>query len=703
MSERIRAGAVVAWWSGTTLGFGVVAGEDKQRVRLVVKGGNEERVTHQRIAFEVAPPGPVPDRGLDERRLAGERTAAVGRRARERAREIDVATLWEIAREVPPGGGEAAPLTSGALAELALGSAGGEERAATCIALLEDGLHFVRRIEGWLPRPASAVEELRAQKERVRLREERTRVFFERLAEASQGGAAFVSADDEVERHYLDALTEVAACDDAASEAARTAAQRALAAAGLRFDRPNEGAFRLLRRLGRFASDDQNLQPLRFGLRTAFSAEAEVHASALAARGFERSGRLDLTGLTIISIDGPSTREIDDALSWEPLADGGQLLGVHIADPSALVLPGDPVDTEALTRGLTYYMPDLRLPMMPAPISEQACSLLPGEDRPAVSFLLQLAADGALGEIRLTRSLIRSRARLDYAACDATLARGEGPHLGLLQALAAMGAQRRALRLRSGAVAIFNDEVEVHVETGGRPVLDRLAADSPSRNAVAEAMILAGEAAGRLGRDAGVPLIFRRQAAALLSPEELPTEPVRDPVQVRRILRAMRRAEASLEPAPHASLGLSAYAQVTSPLRRFQDLVSHRQLLAWHAGLPPPYGAEDLQRIVATTEQADWVARRAERAADEYWTLRYLEGQTGQEIEAIVVESEPRAVLQLVETLREQPVNGLGPVTPGERVCLVVERVNPRAGLLVLRPATGAEVVTLREGPGPAS
>jgi exoribonuclease-2 len=152
-------------------------------------------------------------------------------------------------------------------------------------------------------------------------------------------------------------------------------------------------------------------------------------------------------------------------------------------------------------------------------------------------------------------------------------------------------------------------------------------------------------------------------------------------------VRTLRRGEIALEPAPHWSLGLPAYAQVTSPIRRFQDLASHRQIAAYLSGHPLPYDAAALRRIAASTEQADAEARLAERAADEYWVLRYLERHAGRKIDGIVVEVAPRTVVLLDETRTEQPVAELHGAALGDRVQLRVERVRPRAGILHLRPA----------------
>jgi hypothetical protein len=120
-------------------------------------------------------------------------------------------------------------------------------------------------------------------------------------------------------------------------------------------------------------------------------------------------------------------------------------------------------------------------------------------------------------------------------------------------------------------------------------------------------------------------------------------------------------------------------------LRRFQDLAMLRQIGGWLAVGRPPYDAAALRRITASTEQAEADARRAERAADDYWRLRWLESRVGEDLEALVLETAPRPMIQLVDTLRDHPFPGLADVEPGQIVRVRVERVNPRAGRLVLR------------------
>src|SRR5262249_29222271 len=144
--------------------------------------------------------------------------------------------------------------------------------------------------------------------------------------------------------------------------------------------------------------------------------------------------------------------------------------------------------------------------------------------------------------------------------------------------------------------------------------------------------------------------------------------------------------ETSLHPGPHHGLGLASYAQVTSPLRRYQDLAVHRQIVAALAGEAPPHEAPAMQRILAATERAEIEARRAERAAARYWILRWLELARGGTVTGVVVETVPRPIVVLDETLLEESVPSLSGVNLGDRVRLRIERVNPRADLVILRP-----------------
>ena len=676
MREGIAPGAVVAWWRGSDLAFAVYAGDEKQRVTLIGPGGREDRVPETRLAFAIEGSGKVPGRSLEERRSAAERAARVEARARAEAAAIDVPTVWELARGA---GSVHAELD---LADLAVGRRTGEARAALVAALVADAVRFVRRPEGWEARDPEAVAEIVEQHARVARRAEDKRAAFAALRAAAEGGP-FAASGTEVERRYLGALEAVALDGDEAEDKDRDLALEALAASGLPHDRPHEGAFLLLRRAGRFDDDDENLDVVRFGLRTAFPEEVERAARRAAERGLEVAGREDLTSLAVWTVDGPRTREVDDALSIEDRPGGGWRVGVHIADPAAFVLPGDPVDEEALLRGTTFYFPDVRLPMLPPAISEHAASLVPGERRPALSFLAEIGADGELIDWRLTPSIVRVAARLDYEAAEAAIATGSGEAAADLRRLSSAADAREGLRARAGAVRLRAQETEVVLAPDGALVLERRDTGTPAHRLVSEAMVLAGDLAARYCSERGIPAIYRRQAP----PDgRIPGsgEAITDPRQVRAVRRMLRRGEAGLQPGRHAALGLDAYLQATSPLRRFQDLAAHRQILAALRGERAPYDAAGMQRVAASTERAESDARRAERSRDRYWLLKWFAQRTGATLAGLVVEVHPRPVVLLDETCTEEVVPGLA-AEVGERVEVRVIRANARADLLVLR------------------
>jgi len=671
-------GAVVAWWQHDAIAFGVVVAEEKQRIVLVTADGREERVAAARLVATLAY-GATPARTPEGRREASARAAAAGEAVAARARSVDVPTLWDLTQ------GQSGVLGEDALAELALGAADAADRLAILIALSEEGVRFVRKGTGWQARSAEAVQELVVEREQVARRATEKTAAFAALSAAWKAGG-WAPSGSAFEKKALAALEQLAVNELETPEKERALALEAIAAAGASGDRPAEAAFRLLRRTGRFASEDENLEVVRFGLRTEFGDETRSSAQAAAEAGFDRAGRRDLTAVPLLTIDDPATREIDDALSIEDRANGAVEIGIHIADPCAFVAAGDPVDVEARGRGTTYYFPERKLLMIPPALSEDAASLVAGRDRPALSFFVTVDERGRAGGFEIVRSIVRVAARCDYDAVDATLAAGAGEHADLLARLASFSERRETYRRAAGAIALRAPEAEIRVAADGSLALSRRDPNTLAQRIVSEAMILAGEVAATWLDARHVPAIYRRQAPPDgRLPEPDPSQP--GAVHVRATRRLLKRGEAGLSPGVHHALGLSAYAQVTSPLRRYQDLAMHRQIVAVLTGQPPAYDAAAMQVLLAATERAEIDARRAERAMDRYWMLRWLAQSAGGTVTGVVVDVFPRPIVVLDETLMEQPVPSLVAAAVGDRVRLKIERVNPRADVLVLRPA----------------
>jgi exoribonuclease-2 len=670
-------GTVVAWWDRNRLVLGAVLEHGLDRLRLVSADEEDHRLPESRVMCVVAAAEPSRGGPAVDRRSLARHAARLASSIERAAAEVDVAVLWEIAVEAS----RAAEL--GSLATLALGRDDGRSRTTVACALARDALHFTRRGEEWEPRDRAAVSGLRLERDRIARGRSEHEAALSALR-AVCAGEPFVETGSREETRYLRALEELAVQGSDATAQARALALQVLEGGGGSFETPEEGAFRILRRLGRFESDDANLQIAKYRVRVSFSEAVRRAAQEAVARGFASHGREDLEALDVLTIDGADTREIDDALSIETRSGDAVRLGIHIADPTAFVEAGGELDDDALARTVSYYFPDRRIPMLPEVISHDAASLLPGEARPALSFMIDLGVAGDVIEYRIVRSVIRSRQRLDYRDADRMISDGAGRWATALRDLVERTRALEAVRVSRGAVRLLAPEVEARV-TDGRVELDRIDPDSPSRRMVAEAMILAGAVAARHCRDNDLPAIYRRQPAPS-GPPILAPDGIRSPVEVRATRRRLHRAEVSLEPGPHCALGLPAYCQVTSPLRRYQDLILHRQIADALDGRPPRYDRSALQRIAASTERAEIEARKAEAAVGRYWLLRHVGEQLGRQVHAVVVEIDPRTIVVLDETGLEQAVPGLRQVSLGERVSLRVAAVNPRADRLVLHP-----------------
>ena len=572
---------------------------------------------------------------------------------------------------------EGLPLTE--LAELMLGRSDGMALAATAARLQADGIRFYRKKDRWHPRDAAAVAGLQQQQAQRERREAERASLFERLRASVERQEPFQATGDETERRHLEALEALAVWADETPETQRRVAREALMASGVRHSRDYEGAFRLLLALGHWSSEDENLLLRRLELQPGFSEPLLQAARRCSAEPASEGPRQDLTDQLAISIDSPGTTEIDDALSAAPREGGGTRLGIHIADPSRWIVVGDDLDAEAARRGVTHYFPDGKVLMLPPSISEEVASLRVDGRRPAISFLVDLNVDGGVDRFEITRSWIRNARRWSYDEVDAALAEGTAPQH--LRYLAEAGQRRLHHRLDRGAIHLGGPEVELQVTAAERPKVVRRDRDAPSQVLVSEAMVLVGEVAARWFTESGHPAIFRWQ------PEPTATvdgSPGPDPVAAFELRRKLRRAEVSLKAKPHYSLGVEAYMQVTSPLRRYQDLVLQRQLVAGLNGDEPPYDREALQAVAAQTDRAERRARRAEREADGYWMHRWCEQHLGETLQATVLTHEPKPLILLEPLLWERPLSAAAAVEPGQPITVRIERANARAGLLDL-------------------
>ena len=346
--------------------------------------------------------------------------------------------------------------------------------------------------------------------------------------------------------------------------------------------------------------------------------------------------RLDLTGLPAFAIDNPWSTDPDDAVYID-----GSILYVHVADPAASVLSDSEADLEARSRGSTLYLPEGALRMLhEESLAYFALGL--GETSPALTFKITLAEDGSPDSIEIFRSTVRV-SRLTYDEADR---RSEEAALKDLFAFAEKNIRRRQ---DAGAVTIEFPEVHLHVA-------DRHIEFSPipsyrSAEMVRECMLIAGEATARWAMRNRIPFPFVAQELGDLPNEVLPG--LAGSYQLRRCMRPRRL---SAQPGDHAGLGLPVYTQVTSPLRRYTDLLAHQQIRRYLRGEALLSIDEVLERVAAG-EAAALATVQAERASRLHWTAVYLQDRLGSTWDAIVVDVKGnRATIIIPELAMETQV-----------------------------------------------
>jgi len=486
--------------------------------------------------------------------------------------------------------------------------------------LSQDRLYFKQRGEDYEPRPRSQVQELKRQGELAALRAQEAAQFQQKLRDALAGVPVTWLPGD---RPRWQCLERYVVQGEESGD--RPLAWELLHSLG----RPKtlEAAWQLLIDLGIW-HPHENVFLLRSHIPTTFAPEImDAAQSCIADPIPDVPERQDLTHLHVYTIDDASTTEIDDGLSVEPLADGRQRLWIHIADPTRWLAPDSDLDRDARRRGTSVYLPTGVIPMFPTELATGPMSLVQGKVCHALSFGVVLDADGAVTEFVICPSYIKPNYRLTYEDAEEMLQLGVEADL---EAIAQAARRRSQWRTRQGAIHISLPEAQVKVDPND-PERLTLELQEPcfSRQLVAEMMILAGEVAARFAQTHNVPIPYRTQGTPDLPSEstlmQLPPGPVREFA----ICRCMTKGEIGTSPSRHAGLGLDAYSQVTSPIRRYGDLLAHWQIKAFLSGAPLPFTPQTLSDRLHGIDPAVGEALQVERQTVRYWSLEYLRRHRG--------------------------------------------------------------------------
>jgi len=384
-------------------------------------------------------------------------------------------------------------------------------------------------------------------------------------------------------------------------------------------------------------SDMDNPWPSRAGCNLN-APKAEFPAAELAPGALSR---IDLTSMPSYAIDNAWSNDPDDAISFD-----GSYVWVHVADPAAYIQPGSALDVAAMERGATLYLPEKIVPMLPGgAVAALGLGIAPRS--PALSFRIKVDADGSIRDIMISPSVVKVT-RLSYEKADELLRQGE---LALV-ALSGIAEARRRRRIANGAVEISFPETSVRVE--GESISFLPVPETRSGEMVREMMLLAGEASGRWAKERSLPFLYSSQEAPSIPQEALSGMELPAPLSVQYIRRkGMRASIVGTESLAHRGLGMSFYSQVTSPLRRYQDLLTHYQIrlsLQSERGIAAgPLPEEELGRRCLVASQAAAQTRQAERDSRMHWTIVYLSRNPCWQGEASVLDIRDREAWILVK------------------------------------------------------
>jgi exoribonuclease II len=554
----------------------------------------------------------------------------------------------------------------------------GDHQSAVLRALFDDRLYFKFNPGRFFPNTEEQVERLIAHREEAARRQriiEKGGDWLRRFIARAPG--VLPEPQDSGVAELLDVLKSCYLFEKESPD--YSIARGVLERAGLD---GGEDLFPVLCRIGVFR-EHENIELLRLRAPVEFSAEAQQAAGEMVGASppvAADTRRVDLTGLNLFTIDGQSTLDFDDALSLE-VSPSGFRLGIHIADVAHYVRKGGAVDLEARTRGSSIYMADQKIPMLPAVLAEGLCSLRAGETRPAISTLVDLSPELDITGCRIVPSVVRVRRQLTYF--DVNLSADQDPNVMRLRDIAR---KFRDVRLAGGAVHISVPEINIWLGESGEINLNRVNRESPGRMLVAEIMIMANWLMARLLAEHGVPAVFRSQPAPrdrLYRGEE---GTLFQHWMQRRLLSRFALGHA---PEAHSGLGLNAYVTATSPIRKYFDLVTQRQVRAIF-GLEDPYTAEEIDGILAALETPMASVGRLQAGRQRYWLLKYLEQRVGQKEEAIVLQRR-RASYQILLTDYmlecDLPISGYLDLKPEDLVQVTLQKVNARKDVVL--PAIG--------------
>ncbi|MGD9239574.1 MAG: RNB domain-containing ribonuclease [Desulfobacterales bacterium] len=660
----MESGSIVEYIDRQKIMCAVVLEVKNQRIRLLTENNREVNLSCKRLLHK--------DKNRLDLTLGRDQMVdalkQVVQKRQKLIQNIDIRDLWEVLNS------EQNWIDLATMTELCFPeSASGDHESAVMRALFNDRLYFKFDPDGFFPNSEKQVERLAAQRQQ----EQRKNKIIEaggswlKSVLKTSGTVNPQSFGDDIQQ-YIEILRSFYLFEKESKN--YTIARALIARAGIK---SSDDIFEILVKLGVY-DEDENIDLHRYHVSADFPEKVLAVARQLVGSdsiaSFEASRR-DLTDMPLMTIDGQGTLDFDDALSIEKKGDSFRL-GVHIIDVGHFIQKGDVVDQEALSRGSSIYMPDQKISMLPAALAEGLCSLKAGQLRPAISIMIDLSPLAEVMGYEIFPSLIKVKHQLTYY--DVNVDAEENRNILILRDIAE---KFRKKRLDARAVQITVPEINVWVNEKRDISVNRINRESPGRMLVSEIMIMANWLMAKYLKEQRLAAIFRSQPEPR---ERLYKNNAGTLFQNWMQRRLLSRFILSANPDWHSGLGLDAYVTATSPIRKYSDLVTQRQIRA-SLGLEEAYTAEQVTEIIQLLEVPMNYVGRFQFSRHRYWLLKYLENQIGQKEEAIVLHKTRRNYqILLTQYMLEcdMPIPTGIDLKPEDLIQITIQRVNARRDVL---------------------
>lgn len=574
-------------------------------------------------------------------------------------------------------------LSTEEFSKLFFGTEGLPDLIATRLLLLEDKEYFKREKSGFSPRSKEVVEKHRAQHLEVKKRSEsriaaitfiKERIKNKEL-EITDSLIPWIRAleDLSVERtpefhpremkEFLESIKQELSFSS--TKDTHDLAKTTLQAIGWITPTTNPNIWR--HRPPQMFSEENILEAKRIAESTAI-----VKVSA-------ESKRKDLSQEEVFSIDDESTKDIDDAVSIRQIH-GGYELGIHIADVTAWVEPNSPLAKEVFKRSTSVYLPEIKIPMLPPELSDEALSLHPGKKRKTISAIFTLNDKYEIQKTEVCSTIITSKKRLSYDEVDAQLEdeKGDPALLHLYNIALAHEAKRK----KAGALKFSKPDVNVKVDEQGTITVTKYDDQTPARLLIAELMVMANVAFAQYAQDNGIPAVFRAQEPMAQDTHEKNQKSSEEDVLPAR--PQVNPSYLSSKPARHASLGVPAYTQVTSPIRRASDFLTQTQIAHHLSSGKIVWSAPEVNALIQEIEVGTVRSQALTKESKRFWLLKYLK-QKGLPFEAAgtMVRVDLRfPIVELDEVFVSFGARTRKNLSLGERVKVKVTDIYPDDGVI---------------------